>query len=397
MKMVRSAKKNELSQLADHVMGVLFFLSFLELSGLNYFMNDLFEYVTLIVSIVLLFIMIFRIRNARKSYLIVGSFYLTILLSTFINGRELLPAFYYSAENICFMILIDYFSRKKKLITFLKYIKNVMGIVIIINLFFQILAQDFFGYTPSHNYNNFLISDNFLGYLYIPFIMLVYCTTFKKEKIVFISQMTFWSLICLISLIKAWAATCLAIYTLFLIIMLLDRNKIFKKIYPLKGFIINVCISIMVIFLHIQNFFEWLIVGILHKSLTLSGRIYVWASAISNIKDKPWLGYGTVKGGRLSINYSNVLKHTYFSHNIFLEVLIQGGIIAMVCLVITYFFAEKEMKKYPNCPINSVVCLSIFSILLMQFSEFALYVPFANLPLILCFFYKELNEELSCQ
>lgn len=397
MEIVKSSKKINLSQLTNHVIGILFFLPFLDFSGLNYFMNDRLEYVTLIVSIVLLFILILRIKKVWKSYLIVGLFYLIILLSTFINGRELLPAFYYAAKNICFMILIDYFGRKKKLISFLTDIKNVMGIVILINLIYQIMDQDFFGYTASHNYNNFLISDNFLGYLYIPFIMLVYCTTLKKEKIIFISQMIFCSVICFISLIKAWAATCLAIYVLFLIIMLLDRNKIFKKIYPLKGFIINVCISVMVIFLHIQNLFEWLIVDILHKSLTLSGRIYVWASAISNIKDKPWLGYGTVKGGRLSINYSDVLKRTYFSHNIFLEVLIQGGIIAMVCLVITYFFAEKEMKKYPNCPINSVVCLSIFSILLMQFSEFALYVPFANLPLILCFFYKELNEELSCQ
>ena len=397
MEMVRSAKKTELSRLADHVMGVLFFLPFLDFSGLNYLINNKLEYVTLIVSIILLFILIFKIRKVRKSYLIVGLFYLIILLSTFINGRELLPAFYYAAKNICFMILIDYFSRKKKLIPFLTDIKNVMCIVIIINLLFQLFDQDFFGYTPSNNFNNFLVSDNFLGYMYIPFIMLVYCTTFKKEKVVFMFQMIFWSAICLISLIKAWAATCMAIFVLFLAIMLLDTNKILKYIYPFRAFMINVCISIMVIFLHIQDYFEWLIVDILHKSLTLSGRIYVWASAVSNIKDKPWLGYGTVKGGRLSINYSDVLQRAYFSHNVFLEVLIQGGIIAMICLVITYFFAEKELKMYPDCPVNSVICLSIFSILLMQFSEFALYMPFVNLPLILCFFYKELNEELSCQ
>lgn len=154
--------------------------------------------------------------------------------------------------------------------------------------------------------------------------------------------------------------------------------------------------SFLVVGLQIQKYFEWLIVDVLQKDLTLSGRKYIWASAIANIVKKPVFGYGTTSGGRLEINRYSVgfSKATQFSHNVFLEILIQGGIVAMVFFVLIYIGASISLKKHKeNTDLKVILSISVFSLLLMQFSEFAIYMPVANIPIILCYFYKELVKE----
>ena len=303
---------------------------------------------------------------------------------------------------ICFVFLVEYYAERKKLCLFLSLIKKVVGISILITLGFQLFNQDFWGFTNSHNWQNFLVSDNFLGYYYVAFLTIVYLDTYKNKKKQKL-EMIVWAVLCFVSLIKAWAATCLAIYVIFVLLLYLMKNQVLKKqvfsyLTPIHTIWINIAISVSVIFFKIQNYFEWLIVGILHKSMTFSNRVFVWEVAVSNILKKPIFGYGLEKTGRLAINYSKILHRTYFSHNIFLEILIQGGVVAFLCFLLIYVFAGKKMDRGElSSDIKVILNLAIFSIVLMQFTEFVVHVPFPNLPLILCFYYKELYAELNNQ
>ena len=268
--------------------------------------------------------------------------------------------------------------------------------LIIITLLFQLFNKYAFGLTTSHNTINFLAPDNHLGYYYIPFMLTVYLSDIGKAERYRMIDFCLWGAICVVSLIQAWAATCLSVFVLFLILFLLRRMKIYHLLTPLTALLANVGISILIIGLQIQKKFEWLIVNILQKDLTLSGRTYIWASAIENILKKPILGYGTTRGGRLSIqSYSIGLNtYTFFSHNVFLEVLVQGGIVATVFFILIYIGAYKSMSRTQGqTELKTVLNICVFSLLLMQFSEFAIYIPVANLPLILCLFYKKLLRE----
>lgn len=339
-----------------------------------------------------------RLRHMNKSCFFYCFFYVSILFSTMLNQRDILPALSMAIQMIGFLILFHYYAYRGKMRYLIASMKSFLGILILINLFIQVTYQDVFGLTASKNTINLITSDNFQGYWYIPFILIVYLADSGKSATYLFADMVFWIVVCLISLIRGWAATCLSIFVVFIILFMLYRWKVMKILTPWTSLIGCSVFSFLVVGLQIQKYFEWLIVDVLQKDLTLSGRKYIWASAIANILKKPVFGYGTTAGGRMDINRVSIgfsfSKMTYFSHNVFLEILIQGGIVAMVFFVLIYIGASRSLKKHKeNTYLKVILSISVFSLLLMQFSEFAIYMPVANIPIILCYFYKELIKE----
>ena len=376
----------------------LLLIPFCEPNGLTGILGiqQLWNILLLIDSFALIFIALFVLKRGVYLWLYVGAFYLVILISTILNSGDVLAALTFAARMISFIILIQYYAKIHKLHCLFSSMKVMLGTYILITLFFQLVAQDIFGYTTSHNYINFLTSDNDLGYWYIPFILVVYLSNVRKSKRRQMRGLIFWSCVCLVSLIKAWSATCLIIYVACIIMLIFWKIRPIRWLTPLRSWVINLFLSVAIIFFQVQSAFEWLIVDVLHKSMTLSNRIYIWASSVNNILKKPILGYGTSSNGRMTINQVNIMgrEMTYFSHNIFLEVVIQGGIIALILYFMMHFFAGRTLKRYPGTmKLKCFLNITLFALLLMQFSEFSLYAPFANLPLILCFFYRELCEE----
>lgn len=355
------------------------------------------EWIIRAVGIILIGILAtFSLRYISRATAFYFLFYLSLLISTLLNGRELIAPVSFFAQMVGFILIVNYYAKNGKLLFLLKVMKTILGLSIIITLLFQIFDKDHFGYTEAHNIINFLTSDNFLGYWYIPFILIVYLSGVKKSRKYQICSMCFWATVCLVSLVYSWAATCLSVFVIFLVLFLFRNKKIFRLLSPVRSLVINAAISFSVIVLQIQKYFDWLIVDILQKDLTLSGRVNIWASAIMNISQKPFFGYGVDMDGRLNINRVYVGTHTRynFSHNVFLEVLIQGGIIAMIFLVLLYISAQREIQKTKRSSVlSSAIYISVFSLLLMQFSEFALHIPIVNFPLILCFYYKDLLRE----
>lgn len=387
-----------ISSICDRLICVLLLVPYFPPNGLLELIDMRWSAVWITGFVILLLLSVNTLRHIERSFILYGLFYVSITVSTLLNGREVFPAFVLAGKMISFLLLFHYYSYIGKLRCLIQTMKVYMGIMIILTLLIQITNKEIFGFTPSRNIINFIDSDNFLGYYYIPFILLVYFSNLKRSKSYQVLDLIFWISICLISLINAWSATCLTIFIVYIVLLLFRKWKIFNLINPLIGFITNAGISILLIGFQIQKYFKWIIVDILHKDLTLSSRTYVWGSAVTNFLKKPILGYGTTPGGRLDINsYSIGLKrYTFFSHNVFLEVLIQGGIVAMVFFALLYIAANssmKETKQQTEIEYKNVIFISLFSILLMQFSEFAIYIPIANLPLILCFFYDKLIEE----
>lgn len=384
-----------ISEFYEQIICTLFLLPFFQCEGLDVIGVD-WTLIKWIGGAVILIVALPTMRYMNKSCFFYGLFYISITFSTMLNRRDMTPALSMSIQMIGFLILIHYYAYRGKLRCLIESMKRFLGILILINLFIQIVHQDAFGLTPSYNTINFITSDNFQGYWYIPFILIVYLADSGKNVTYRFTDMCFWIVVCLISLIRGWAATCLSIFVVFILLFAFYRLKIMKLLTPWTSLIGSAVFLFLVIGLRIQKYFEWLIVDILHKDLTLSNRTYIWASAIANILKKPILGYGTTSGGRLSINRISIGLRTitFFSHNVFLEILIQGGIVAMVFFVLIYIGANRSLKKHrENTDLKVALGISVFSLLLMQFSEFAIYMPVANIPVILCYFYGELIKE----
>lgn len=107
----------------------------------------------------------------------------------------------------------------------------------------------------------------------------------------------------------------------------------------------------------------------LNKDLTFTGRTFIWNKSLFFIKNN-FLGYG--RGNNLLLNYFNGINEC---HNIFLQVLLDGGIISLI-LFLLYFFKCQIFKgnfdKNSKIIIN-VSKLTIFSLMIIGLTESIIY------------------------
>ena len=89
-----------------------------------------------------------------------------------------------------------------------------------------------------------------------------------------------------------------------------------------------------------------IIQNVLHKDITFSGRTFIWEMCIKMIARHPVAGYGNFDSGWI-IKWNGIMRN---AHNLFFDILIQGGIILLagyLVFLLTVFFAasDKENKK----------------------------------------------------
>ncbi len=147
------------------------------------------------------------------------------------------------------------------------------------------------------------------------------------------------------------SSTGIVTIALFLPLLLIVKSKRASKS------LVKICIIIGVA-LPIINFTSPIINNILesifHKTLTFSGRRYIWDYALDKLTDNPILGNGFESTGYLLNNkvvpiYDRVAAHT---HNGFLELFLQSGLIGLILgvliLVITFRYTFKLDRKEAN-------------------------------------------------
>jgi exopolysaccharide production protein ExoQ len=87
---------------------------------------------------------------------------------------------------------------------------------------------------------------------------------------------------------------------------------------------------------------EFIVVDVLDKDLTLTGRTDLWMTVLGMIKQRPWLGYGYQAfwdglNGPSAVIWRAEAWQVPDAHNGFLDLLLQLGIIGMVVFLVGYF------------------------------------------------------------
>lgn len=280
--------------------------------------------------------------------------------------------------SVCgFYVLVTLYSEKQVTMCFFGYF-YFLSVINLVLLFvmpkgfaFQLIAFD--GLSKYNTFSNFISTDN----TYAPFLLcfLLFgelCKAHISKK----KYVAMW-LVSLISAIRIWSATCLI--GLVMYIAILFSNSIRKAMGKITIF--KLVISFMVIFtliyyLKIQNFFSILLVDVLGKDLTLSGRIGLWSSSIEMIKENWLIGWGNKNNGAI------ILRDYYYwyAHNIVLDILLEGGVITLSSFIVLLGILAKQIKPYLS--INRVkTCLIVMIIFMIinltesYFSSIYFYVP----------------------
>ncbi len=336
-----------------------------------FFIPDIFNYkIPFIVTIfrlaqvgILLLYLIMFIKRGKLSKLIKYLFlYLVFLFfTTYLKNGDI----YYSLKNsinVLGLCLVCEFALYENPKIFLKTMLFYLTVLNVINF------GTIFVYPEGMYLNNSGMYTNwFLGYknshiLYIlPWLILLILDTLNKNKRIPI----YLYLILLFSLammIRLEAST--SIIALFsLIVCLFFRNKLekFKLVTGKNLLVISFVLFLLIVIFRVQDIFSFIFVDVLDKTLTFTGRTYIWDNALEKISQSFLFGYGDN-----SFFYN---KYILSTHNQFLGIVYETGIIGLFIYLIIYKCIVKEID---SCKDDHVLFFSkyfIFIYLLMMLME----------------------------
>lgn len=314
----------------------------------------------IIAGIIIVYVLVINSKYSKVINSII--FYLLILLfSSLINGINLLETILLSVQILFMCFIFDYGIRKNSQ-KFLGVLEVFLFVLIVINLATIILYPNGM-YVNADGY----ASNWFLGYknshiLYIlPMLMFSLLKNYSKNKKIDLKNCVY-IVISLISTILVKNST--AIVGLSLICLLLLFKPVLEKIriVNLKNyFIIYIIVFLGIVIFRVHNVLEFLIVDILDKDLTFTGRTYIWDSVIEIIKDKPILGYGNCV-----YKFSQYISTT---HNTILDILFKTGLLGLVAYIIIIKNTIKNFDESLNNNLKYVFLVITIALTIMMLTE----------------------------
>lgn len=382
--------------LAFTLMFLPFLLDLNLFAPLNDICGPIFIRIIFIDSLLILFLRIRRIKSLSpitKCFVIYG---VLIIVFTVMKGNSVFAALYYACSLSAYCVLIDCKFQESPLFV-LNFITKLFGCILILTFVCQIIDPTMFGIgsTSGNNYNLW-VSDNEMGYVYIPLIVTVASREWILSKKFTWKTYTF-ILLASISVFMAWGGACVMgtlIMLVGLVVAMFDINWFtFKKL-----FIIYLMIFFGIIVFRMQDIFSFFIEDILHKDLTFTGRTLAWDMALEQIKENMFIGYGTINGGRLTILNVWANADPVSAHSFFLEVALQGGLIGIALFVMAYWFAGRELIKNKNVKLIILISTSIFAVLIMYITEGWIYHTFQYTLLYLAYYsgdFLDLSDDFA--
>lgn len=358
-------------------------------------------------------------------------FFLSILISV-----ETTKSIKYFIAKTWYIIPIFYFS-----ISFIKKPHNIINftnaylIGTTIVVVYTIIQHSFFGFsfekinkaTPPFNHNH--VNYSTLIAIAFPYLLLIKQSTNHSKISLFIKK-HYWIILTIFTfaIISSYTrATWLAIIVMFIAFIIFKLKAIKPILYISLGIgIIGITILLSnnkfldyapdyesTIF-HKGDFDNHLKATYQMKDVSGMERVYRWVSVIEMAKEKPLLGFGTNTFYPTYKNYTNYLFKTYVSdnpeksttHNYFLLLLAEQGILGLILFIILIFYfliksqnlyfstSNKNIKYIIVCNYLSMTILIVHLFLndLIEVDKFAIMFFFQLVCLYIC---KKLENQTT--
>lgn len=286
---------------------------------------------------------------------------------TYINDGAIIKVITTLLPIISLVFVLEYFFKKNTFLT-IKTMYIYFSTLVYINFIFMIIRPDGLITVTTANTvvgYNFLGVSNQLGPYFIlaSVISLIYASMKKRLTI----NIVLVNVCVYISLVLVWSATSIAWFTIYfvLLIFMSRKSKLSHFINWLSVLVFIIISHWLIVFVKAQNWLDFIIVDILNKDLTLSGRSVIWDEAIKLIKNSLTFGYGEIPDGR----YIKVGSALFNTHNIFLQLFLQGGIIFVLLTLFIMFISFYQIKQNQNQSINSILLISVLTLFCMMITE----------------------------
>ena len=242
-----------------------------------------------------------------------------------------------------FVVLFNLIDKERVIF----YLKNYCNILVVLEILTIFIFRDI-GYMGESDVIRgiHLSRSTLIIYLNLCiFIYLYYLYFFFKINNRIKKSIVFMILISIALILLSKSSTGILIVALFLPIFLWIKNERRGK----NLLIISTVFSVLLPMINLNSAFLNNIIGdIFGKNISFSGRRYIWEYALSHFSDNILIGNGFnsidyLFRGKVIPTYERVAAH---SHNGFLEVFLQNGLLGLIFILTIIFIFFRSMDKY---------------------------------------------------
>jgi len=282
------------------------------------------------------------VRKLLSIYIPIAGLLITMCIASGVNEGSLKRALQYSFGTVVICLVMQY-GIEKSLKRFLQSQIILFGGLSYLN-FMSVLAYP----GGLYSYLDYYRDSWFLGFKsgHIPYqIAFLFFVLIYREICVEKEKQRSYSEFMWFSIIMIYASNVLVKNRTAMVILLpvaiaaafpkmLRFTKLFNvAIYALAGIFMNL---LLVVFRG-QELFRWLIVGVFHRSMTLTLRVYVWDLAMKRIVEHPIIGHGYD-----TFVFSEEIVTT---HNEILELLYKTGIVGLLFFAVLLVLVMIKLFK----------------------------------------------------
>lgn len=326
--------------------------------------SDVYGFIKISSYFLIIIYVILNLKKINFSILLMIGFNLILVLSTFINKGEITESIKHAVTVliIC-LILADVIDNNIKKISFIYVIRDLTLIFFVINLLMiKLYPTGIPSLTYDPKFPNFLYGNvNSTIKHILPGMCCSSLIDFRTNKKVSFKTLIFIFGIFYQAIFVYFTATavinCLFILGWIYIFCFSNKYNI-RNVYLISITLIFIIEIMLVSRLKSVS----LISNMLGKDFTFSGRIYLWDNVMNLITKKIFIGYGVMDDSLVVFLIGNF----YGSHNYFLDLLFQRGIIGLIFLIIIMIYplltkVDLKNDKYINLLFGySVSCFILF-------------------------------------
>lgn len=339
--------------------------SYLKPSGFDFYsftaINTFFNFTRILFAAIIICKYFSLFKRISNFILIEIIFFISLLLSTILNGSELSNYFIFSLSIITFSMLVEICTKTSMQIfiksLFFNYFILIMGnLLIMCQLYgFHINYEDTQNYLTGTGTISFLASDNMTASYVFPAIASGFLySIYKNQKYNIYVIILYFSII--LTELMLWSATSLiGVAILYAYILFIYKNKKIERWINNKLFIFGSLFLLFgITFGGLQDLFSYIIVNILQKDLTMTGRTSVWSKGLSGFNNNILLGSG--------YNVSII-------DNGLIQILYMGGIIGLIILCILFRNGTKAIISKNPTSIDLFFSVILSVIIIMSSAE----------------------------
>lgn len=139
---------------------------------------------------------------------------------------------------------------------------------------------------------------------------------------------------------------------------------------------IAICIFILIMPLFIVFLRSSVFLDAANQQNTILQRLGFWKSSVAIIKDFPISGIGIGNLGNIYPKYRNLLSNeTMFSHNIFLQIWAENGILGLIAIIFLLLSFIKNSFRIERDPVNTGLLISSYIFIINNMFDFSYFIP----------------------